>query len=295
MLNEEPFVFRHECPPKQKGQLMTESEKREFLVRNLLDIYGRCGMSAHRCAKPSLSLFDRLRGKTVPAFYPDIAIDNFHGVTGQTAYYIVLPGGTAMSFDMEQLPEHIKNSYLKIIYGYVFSLEEQKPDLYKKGYSFVAQYKSKAVLPFQTNNPLPETLNAKDLASLYATAWKSFDASILQDYLDKDFHYSSDCVFDDMSSRDEYLDYLTGKFNTIRTAKSIKSVRVGRKGEPGLWPVTITQILDNGELDSATFLVRSRDGRILSVSVQQMDSPMLPAKKQQPGKTYDGTLEPSVF
>lgn len=271
MQNEEPFVFGHECPPKQKGQMMTESEKREFLVRNLLDIYGRCGMSAHRCSKPPLSLFDRLKGKAVPAFYPDIAIDHFHGEHGQTAYYIVLPEGTDIDIDTEQLPEHIKNSYLKIIYGYVFCLDEQKPGLYKKGCSFVAQYKSKAVLPFQTNNPLSETLDAKELASLYANAWKRFDASILKDWLDKDFHYSSDCVFDDMASRDEYLDYLTGKFNTIRAAKSIKSVRVGRKGEPGLWPVIITQILDNGELESSCFLVRSRDGRIMSVSVHQME------------------------
>lgn len=167
--NGEPYVYEHKCSQTEKGQIMSESEKREFLVENLLDIYSRCNMAAIRCSKPSLSFFDKLRGKRTPTYYPDIVIDNYHGTKGEKAYYIVLPKGTPLNeFNIEDLPLQMRKSYIKVIYGSVFCLEDQTPEKYKKGCHFAAQYQSKAINPPQINKPLPNSYSDKELAILYA-------------------------------------------------------------------------------------------------------------------------------
>lgn len=272
--NGEPYVFEHKCSRTEKGQIMSESEKREFLVDNLLDIYGRCNMSVSRCSKPSLSFFDKLRGKRTPTYYPDIVIDNYHGTKGEKAYYIVLPKGTLLDdFNIEDLPLQMRKSYIKVIYGSVFCLEDQTPEKYKKGCHFAAQYQSKAINPPQINRALPNSYNDKELAILYAESWQKLDSSLLKDYLDKDFHYISDSVFDDVASRQEYLDYLEGKFKTLRRTQSIKRVQLGRNGESGSWIVLIKQIQDNGAPIVCGFFIESLNGRIMSIEVHEMDLP----------------------
>lgn len=272
--NGEPYIFEHRCSASEKNQMMSEEEKREFLVDILMDIYNQCHTVASRCVKPRPSFFDKLKGKTVPLFYPDIVIDDFHGTRGRKAYYIVLPKGTDIGkVDVSILPDYMRNSFIKILYGSVFCLEEQTPELYKKGCHFASQYLSKAVSPAQSNPPLDKIYSDQELAQIYSTAWQTLDASILVNVLDKDFHYSNDTVFDDMSSRAEYLDYLEGKFNVLQRTKSIKRVQIGRNGESGDWAVIIKQIQNNGMPVVCGFFLKSSNGRILSVDVHEMDLP----------------------
>lgn len=272
--NGEPYVFEHKCSQPEKGQIMSQAEKREFLVENLLDIYSRCNMAASRCVKPTLSFLDKIRGKKISSLYPDIVIDNYHGTQGAKAYYIVLPKGTSFNeFNIEDLPLQMRKSYIKVIYGSVFCLEDQTPEKYKKGCHFAAQYQSKAINPPQINRPLPNSYSDKELAILYAESWQKLDSSLLKDYLDKDFHYINDSVFDDMSSRQEYLDYLEGKFKTLHTTQSIKRVQLGRNGESGSWIVLIKQIQDNGVPIVCGFFIESLNGRIMSIEVHEMDLP----------------------
>lgn len=49
-----------------------------------------------------------------------------------------------------------------------------------------------------------------------AEAYQNYDASIIQDYLADDMHYASMWVFHEMTSKDEYMDYLTGKLQTLK-------------------------------------------------------------------------------
>lgn len=201
-------------------------------------------------------------------------IDNYHGTQGAKAYYIVLPKGTSLTgFNIEDIPQQMRNSYIKVIYGSVFCLEDQTPDKYKKGCHFAAQYLSQAINPPQKNDPLPNLYNDKELAILYAESWQKLDSSLLRDYLDKDFHYINDSVFDDMASRQEYLEYLEGKFKTLRRSQSIKKVQLGRNGESGPWIVLIKQIQNDGSPIVCGFFISSRNGRILSIEVHEMDLP----------------------
>lgn len=49
-----------------------------------------------------------------------------------------------------------------------------------------------------------------------AEAYQNYDASIIEDYLADDMHYASMWVFHEMTSKGEYMDYLTGKLQTLK-------------------------------------------------------------------------------
>lgn len=143
--NSEPYVFQHECSQREKGLQMNFAEKKELLVNNLLDIYGQCGTKAEIYKKPNKSFLAKIFTKGDSVVYPDIVINDYHGTKGDTAYYYVLPKGSTL--DPNKMPKEIQDSWVKIIYGSVFCLEKQVPDLYVKGCSYVSQYISEAVFP----------------------------------------------------------------------------------------------------------------------------------------------------
>ena len=116
-------------------------------------------------------------------------------------------------------------------------------------------------------------MDDRELAEKYAAAWQNLDADSLSDILDKDFHYVNDSIFDEMSSREEYLDYLRGKFSVLRRTQSIQRVQLGRNGESGGWAVLIKQIQNDGSPIVCGYFVNSVAGRIKSVEVHEMDLP----------------------
>lgn len=49
-----------------------------------------------------------------------------------------------------------------------------------------------------------------------AEAYQTYDASIIEDYLADDMHYASMWVFHEMTSKQEYMDYLVVKLQTMK-------------------------------------------------------------------------------
>ena len=49
-----------------------------------------------------------------------------------------------------------------------------------------------------------------------AEAYQNYDASIIDSYLADDMHYVSMWVFHEMTSKQEYMDYLVGKLQTMK-------------------------------------------------------------------------------
>lgn len=270
IMNGEPYVFQHSCPPRDMGKPMNGEEKRRMLTDNLLDIYNRCHMAASRYEVPKKSLWQRVR-ESRNIVYPDICINNFHGSDDSKAYYYVRPFGDNPDINPANLPDDIKTGWVKVIYGSVFCLEQQKPDVYVKGCHYAVQYSSEAILPVQKNHNLPEMLSDKELAEKYVESWKKLDADIIAPFLDKDFHYSSDAVFDEMSSRDEYIDYLKRKFRILQKRQTIAGIELGRNGEDGEWAALIKQILNDGTPIVCGFFIKSGHGRIQSIEVHEMN------------------------
>lgn len=74
-------------------------------------------------------------------------------------------------------------------------------------------------------------MNNEELVRQYAKAWNHLDVNYLEPYLSDDFHYESQYVFSAITSKAEYLEYLSGKFNTIKEANeegdSLLSAEIG--------------------------------------------------------------------
>ena len=69
-----------------------------------------------------------------------------------------------------------------------------------------------------------------------AEAYTNYDASVIEEYLADDMHYASMWVFHEMTSKEEYLDYLRGKLETMINAGSKFNFRIvdGRQHNKGL-------------------------------------------------------------
>lgn len=69
-----------------------------------------------------------------------------------------------------------------------------------------------------------------------AEAYQTYDASIIEDYLAEDMHYASMWVFHEMTSKEEYMDYLTGKLQTLKKHGVRKEFQIvqGRMHEKAL-------------------------------------------------------------
>jgi len=61
-----------------------------------------------------------------------------------------------------------------------------------------------------------EILGHNQLVEIVAEAWNSLSTEKITKYLDTNFHYYSDWVFDILPSRKEYIKYLNGKFETLK-------------------------------------------------------------------------------
>jgi len=79
----------------------------------------------------------------------------------------------------------------------------------------------------------------------FCKAWNNLDVNYLEDYLNKDFVYSSQMVLTDINGSDNYLSYLKGKF------KAIKEGNNGVTAEIGYWNnspcLILIQQLENAE------------------------------------------------
>ena len=85
---------------------------------------------------------------------------------------------------------------------------------------------------------LPDHMETREVEFLkkLAEAYTNYDSSVIEEYLADDMHYASMWVFHEMTSKEEYLDYLSGKLETMKNAGSNFNFRIvdGRQHEKGL-------------------------------------------------------------
>ena len=63
-----------------------------------------------------------------------------------------------------------------------------------------------------------------------AEAYQTYDASVIKDYLADDMHYASMWVFNEMTSKEEYLDYLNGKLETMKRSNKKMEFEIVKGG-----------------------------------------------------------------
>ena len=272
-VNGEPYVYSHKCSEHEKGMMMSPEEKREFLIDNLMDIYGKCHMQVERFSHPVVL------GEIDSSHLPDIVINNFRG-WNKKAYYYVIPEGTSLRVDLRQLPIEIQNSYVKVISGSVFCLNRNKEEYYEKGADFVTKFSSKTILPKQENKPLEEILTDEELTTIVAKAWLDYDTTELEKYLDKDFHFLNEYLFDEISSREEYITFLGNMLLAFKRNESILGVKIKYDAKKDKWTVLIKHRDTRNRVVVAGISVHSHNGRIMYMRLRKLD--LLEFEKPRP-------------
>lgn len=89
--------------------------------------------------------------------------------------------------------------------------------------------------------PAGEQISHDELVFFYAEAWKRLDANILEPFLDEDFTYKSQWVAAKMSSKNEYISYLKGKFEAIKKSGSKINVSISESDLTGLTQLQLVQ------------------------------------------------------
>lgn len=90
---------------------------------------------------------------------------------------------------------------------------------------------------FRNDIPSDENINQpeendekKSMVDIIVETWNRLDADIIAPYLSDEFQYNSVWVSKTIKSKEEYLHYLRGKFNTIRKSGNIPKAEVVEEG-----------------------------------------------------------------
>jgi len=80
-----------------------------------------------------------------------------------------------------------------------------------------------------TSENVPLAVNNQDspnMTEILCQTWRNMDADILEPYLDESFKYNSVWVGSTMNGKDDYLQYLRGKFDTFKKTNSCPVIDV---------------------------------------------------------------------
>lgn len=101
-----------------------------------------------------------------------------------------------------------------------------------------------------------KTVNSESITKDFAKAWETLNADLIIKHLSPDFRYDSQWVFDSLDYKG-YIEYIRGKFKTIRNSKSEIEVRIIHTSETkGI--IAIRQ--DKGE--HAFYVIQIKNGKV---------------------------------
>ena len=106
----------------------------------------------------------------------------------------------------------------------------------------------------------------------YAAMMNTLDASKIEPTLAEDFHYSSQWVLTDITSKQEFLDYITPKLETIRTGGSEVWAEMGELTREIPGPCVV---MAQGEKDNLLCVIWAKveGGKLKSLSMCGAHSP----------------------
>lgn len=70
-------------------------------------------------------------------------------------------------------------------------------------------------------------MNESELLIEFAKGWNNLDVSFMEDILDENLEYTSQWVIETMHGKNNYLNYIEGKFKTIRNSINIPQAELG--------------------------------------------------------------------
>lgn len=111
-------------------------------------------------------------------------------------------------------------------------------------------------LPKEVRNKLKISREGGLITKDFAKAWQTLDAELIIKHLSPDFIYDSQWVYASLDYKG-YIEYIRGKFKTIRESKSEIEVRIIHHSETG-GVIAIRQ--DKGE--PGFYVIRIKNGKV---------------------------------
>ena len=269
-----PIFQVHHCTDDRRGQVMTTEELHDFAVQVLMEEYADIGSQVTPIQKKS-------RNQADFSFHPTgkrnkRLASQFTGRKEWDTINVMVvcrntPSTDISDIDTSWLVQAYRQTGAipRITLAYVYCTNKEcnngMPALC--GGDFHFKFYSVSPLPDQTNAPLKQHLTDVELAARYAESWNKRDASLLAPFLDKDFHYGSRWVFDELPSRMEFLPYYESKLAWLQEKKEHSRAVVGRNHQTGQVALIIG--------DSKSYLtleLTTRDGRLTSAFMNEYDS-----------------------
>ena len=209
---------------------MTPEELHEFAVKTLMEEYADSNMEVVRYDKKDAS---------EPDFYfvNNGKLPNFSvGISGVKKVNVLVVYRQDLNKDISGIDtSKLVDDYRRygiiprVTFASAWCISEGskggKPAIC--GGNFCFEYNPVSALPDETNEEPDTVLSDTELALKYAEAWNKCDASIIEPYLDKDFHYASDRIFDVFPCRAEYLDYFRAKLQAISIRQNKPEITFG--------------------------------------------------------------------
>lgn len=266
IINGEPYIYSHKCTNGENmGDPLTGEKLRLFLIETLYESFHQCNSKITK-VNDSWSYNDAASLKKKP--------DLIYRMAGSSsdAWLYVMPHFEDKEFiDVSFINEKIKQDQLRLhdillvlVIGSLWCFDTDGTHNICGG-SYAAKYDTISLLP-QDNTPLPVHLNQKQLVEKVALCWQNLNVDILEPFLDKDFHYSSDAVFYEMSCRREYVDYLRGKFETLKRGSNPIHVQMGRMDNSDNFALLLHQGAYN---QSLLLTIEAMNGRIKSMRMSE--------------------------
>jgi hypothetical protein len=114
----------------------------------------------------------------------------------------------------------------------------------------------------------------RELAALtaYAKMMNTLETDCLEPILADDLRYNSQWVFCEMIGKDEYLDFMKGKFEKIAGSGSRPYTEIGELSD---YPCGYCVVMAQGNPDNliATVLIRVRDGLVSHIDMCAVPDP----------------------
>lgn len=211
--NYEPLVIKHTCTADRLGKEMTLEEKDKFVKEFLFEAYKNRGSNVefHKEGDIDLSLNGGIRKALIVRFADE--------------------NGNHSPFDANTV---INAYHSSGVYPVLVLVSLLDMSIFKKtgaigallcGDEFCAKMSCISLLPEESGLECNKT--DEELIDAIVTAWKNLDVSIFNEILHPRFNYSSSYILDIISCKGEYLKYITGKFDSIKSSGSTPEVGIG--------------------------------------------------------------------
>ena len=248
--NNEPVVHQHRCNKARKGAEMTCSELHDFAVEVLMEEYHDSGVELEKIQK--------LAGNEADFCF----VNGNEKVNVFIVYNDDIPtleiGNIDTSWLLSRYREMGEIPRITFASAWCIDVTKGKPAIC--GGSFCFKFYSVSPIPDEENISMKERLTPIELAAKYAETWQLLNPAIISPYLNKDFHYKSDWVYDELPSRKEFLDYFIGKLEAIKRTGSKINVSVLRNKFTGQVGLSLFQDMQKASM----LLLTTNEGQITS-------------------------------